>query len=180
MHEPEPGLVGAARAGDIRAFEDLVRLHQGDVWRFCLQLLRDESLADDMTQDVFLRAHRFLPGFHGDSKFSTWLFQIARNCVTDELRRRHRRARAAEKVRADPPPPPSDVATGMEVREALASLPLEVREPIVLIDMFGLRYAEVARIMDVPLGTVKSRVHVGRMKLVEILTREEGGAAGGR
>lgn len=169
MREPDPEVVRAARAGSIAAFEDLVRLYQAEVWRLCLQLVRDRGLADDATQEAFIRAYRFLPRYRGDSKFSTWLFSISRNCALDELRRAGRRRRTRDRLEAEVPRSSSEVGVGVEVREALDGLSLDLREPVVLIDMFGFSYDEVGRILDLPSGTVKSRVHRARKLLVLVL-----------
>lgn len=151
------------------AFETLVRRYQGEVWRLCLQLTRDDALAEDATQESFVRAFRFLPRYRGESKFSTWLFSIARNCALDELRRIGRSQRTRARLESERPPQPSELGVGIEVREAVGNLPLELREPIVLIDMFGCSYDEVARILETPTGTVKSRVHRARKALVTVL-----------
>ena len=168
MNEPDPEVVRAAQDGDINAFELLVRHYQGDVWRLSLQLVRDQALADDVTQEAFVRVYRFLSRYRGESKFSTWLFSISRNCAMDELRKAGRRKRTRDRLEAEPEPESSsqDFRSGIEVREAVGALPLDLREPIVLIDMFGCSYKEVSRILEVPLGTVKSRVHRGRELLV--------------
>ncbi|MFN2488559.1 MAG: RNA polymerase sigma factor [Actinomycetota bacterium] len=166
--EPDPQLVRIARARDLAAFGELVRRYQGDVWRLCFHLVRNETVADDVTQDAFVRAFRFLPRYRGDSKFSTWLFAIARNCAIDELRRTDRRRRLSDELQAERHAP-GDESVRIEIREALAGLPPELREPVVLIDMFGVSYAEVATILGVPLGTVKSRVHRARALLAGAL-----------
>src|ERR687891_1837108 len=90
LDEPDPQVVEAARRGDLGAFERLVRRYQGDVWRLSFHLVRDETLADDITQNAFVRAFRFLRRYRGESKFSTWLFTITRNCAVDEMRRSDR------------------------------------------------------------------------------------------
>lgn len=169
MHEPDPKLVADARAGDLRAFESLVRRYQGDVWRLAFHLVHDESLAEDATQEAFVRAYRFLPRYRGDSRFSTWLFSIARNCALDELRRATRRRKVSEKLDAQPALPQPEQSSAIEVREAVASLPLDLREPIVLIDILGTSYRDVAKMLHVPEGTIKSRVHRGREILVALL-----------
>ncbi len=87
MEEPDPVLLRAATAGDLDAFEALVRLYQQPVWRFLCHLVRDPGLAEDLAQETFLRAYRNLAGFAHQSRFSTWLFQIARNAGIDALRR---------------------------------------------------------------------------------------------
>jgi RNA polymerase sigma-70 factor, ECF subfamily len=178
VDEPEPGVVAAARGGDLGAFEALVRRFQGDVWRLAFHLVRNEDLADDVTQDAFVRAYRFLARYRGDSKFSTWLFSVTRNCALDELRRASRRRRMSSRLGAEPVPPPPEHGAGVEVREALAALPLELREPVVLIDMFGVSYREVAAMLHVPEGTVKSRVHRARALLAAALGSRSEGSVG--
>jgi RNA polymerase sigma-70 factor (ECF subfamily) len=178
VDEPDPSVVAAARDGDLGAFEELVRRHQGDVWRLAFHLVRDEDLADDVTQDAFVRAYRFLPRYRGDAKFSTWLFSVARNCALDELRKAGRRRKVSTKLGAEPTPPAADHGAGIEVREALAALPLELREPVVLIDMFGVSYREVSSMLHLPEGTVKSRVHRARSLLASALGPRLEGSAG--
>src|SRR5919106_2066259 len=168
VDDPDPKVVAAARGGDIGAFEILVRRYQGDVWRLCYHLLRNEAAADDATQDAFVRAFRFLSRYRGDSKFSTWLFQVARNCAVDEIRRAGRRSTLARRVEGPEVPAP-DSTLGIEVREAVASLAMDLREPVVLIDVFGLSYHEVSDILGLPEGTVKSRVHRARTLLAAAL-----------
>ena len=180
MDEPDPGLVGAASGGDTAAFEDLVRLYQGHVWRLALHLLRDPDLASDATQEAFVRAYRFLPRYRGDSRFSTWLFSIARNCALDEARKATRRRRISDRAEAEPVLPSRDLGVAIEVREALSALPPDLREPVVMIDMLGISYKEVAAILKMPEGTVKSRVHRGRELLVRSLTPRSGEDAGAR
>ena len=176
LHEPDPALLAAARTGDLRAFEALVRAYQADVWSIARHVTRNETLADDVTQEAFLRVHRFLPRFQGQSKFSTWLFSIARNCALDELRRGARRHRLGQAAGAEPRPPAGEVGTRVEVREALAALPLDLREPIVLVDLLGLKYSEAAAVMEVAEGTVKSRVHRARKAVAASLgIAREGG-----
>lgn len=169
MEEPDPQVVVAAQRGRVSAFEQLVRSYQAPVWRLVFQLLRDEQLAEDVTQETFLRAYRFLPRYKGNSKFSTWLLSVARNCAMDELRRNQRRRRLVDKLRARPEEAAREQGSHLEVREVLAALPIELREPIVLIDMLGTSYAEVAIILRTPIGTIKSRVHRGRQMLAEAL-----------
>lgn len=175
MNEPDPDIVRAAQGGDVGAFEQLVRTFQGEIWRLCAQLLRDDTLADDVTQETFVRAYRFLPRFRGDAKFSTWLFSISRNCALDEMRRSGRRKRVRERLEAEPHALRGDPTVAVEVRESLDILPLDLREPVVFVDMFGCSYNEVARILRLPVGTVKSRVHRGRTQLAAMLRdpREE-------
>lgn len=169
VHEPHPQVVAAARRGDQRAFETLVRAYQSDVWRLCFHLLGDASAADDATQDAFVRAYRFMHRYRGDSKFSTWLFSIARNCALDEIRRNQRRRRVTDLVEAQPERESVRADLGIEVREAVMALPLELREPLVMIDALGQSYAEVAEAVGVPVGTIKSRVHRARETVANAL-----------
>jgi len=173
VQEPEPQIVAAARSGDLAAFEDLVRRYQADVWRLSFHLLRNESEADDVTQEAFVRAFRFLKRYRGESKFTTWLFTITRNCAFDEVRKAGRRRKLAERAGGEVRLISGDHSLRIEVREALADLPLELREPVVLIDMFGTSYREVATMLRLPVGTVKSRVHRARATLAGALLAHE-------
>jgi len=173
VHEPHPQVVAEARRGDPRAFEELVRAYQGDIWRLCFHLLGNAAGADDVTQDAFVRAFRFMHRYRGDSKFSTWLFSIARNCALDEIRRGQRRRRIEDVVEAQPERAPARTELGIEVREAVIALAIELREPLVMIDVLGHSYAEVAETLGLPVGTVKSRVHRARDSLATTLTAEE-------
>ena len=178
MYEPDPQVVDAARRGDVDAFAVLVQRYQADIWRLSFHFLQDEAAADDATQEAFVRAFRFLRRYRGESKFSTWLFSVARNCALDELRRAARQRRLAERLERQPEGAPSDQSAGIEVREALAQLTAELREPVVLIDMFGASYSEVAIILGIPEGTVKSRVHRARELLAKALFAEPGRKTG--
>jgi RNA polymerase sigma-70 factor, ECF subfamily len=165
VEEPEPALIRAAAAGDLRAFEQLVRTYQQHVWRFLRRLLGDAALAEDITQETFLRVFRRLPTFSFESKFSTWVFQIARNAGIDELRSRQRRSRLASIVRESRVPSAAPPETRVEIEAALASLPVDLRETVVLVEVLGLRYREVSTVLGVPEGTVKSRMFAARSRL---------------
>lgn len=169
MNEPDPAVVWAARGGDVDAFAQLVRDYQADVWRLCLHLLRDRAEAEDATQDCFVRAFRFITSYKGKSKFTTWLLSIARNCAVDEIRRGGRRRRIEQELQVSSPGGSPEQTSRIEVREALQHLPAELREPVVLIDMLGLSYAEAGRVLGTPTGTVKSRVHRARSSLARFL-----------
>ena len=174
MREPEPGTIRRARAGDLAAFESLVRDYQADVWRFAYHLTRNRATADDVTQEAFIKAYRSLGSFRGDAKFSSWLLRITRNCAIDAFRRSRRED-----------PVPDDVLAGMSDRpqgssedrlriaQALQRLPPDLREPFVVIEVLGFSYEEASTILSVRLGTVKSRMHRARAALVRVLTEEE-------
>ncbi|MGH2740640.1 MAG: RNA polymerase sigma factor [Actinomycetota bacterium] len=172
MREPEPEIVRRAREGDLGAFEELVRLYQGEVYRLALHLVRDRELAEDVAQDAFIAAFRSLRSFRGRSKFSTWLFRITRNCSVDAIRKASRQRRLVEQVEVEPPAP--DAALRAALREAIDGLPAELREAFVLIEVFGFSYREASDVLGVPGGTVKSRMHRARRLLVDELGEAEG------
>ena len=173
MQEPDPQLVTAAKAGDLHAFERIVRRYQADVLRLALHVVHDMGAAEDATQETFIRAFRFLRRYRGDSKFSTWLFSIARNCALDEVRRSARGGRPQDDLVANEAAPDSDAQVGVEIREAVSELPLELREAVILIDMFGMSYREASMIAQTAEGTVKSRVHRARRLLIAALSPVE-------
>jgi RNA polymerase sigma-70 factor, ECF subfamily len=169
LNEPDPAVVWAARGGDVDAFAQLVRDYQADVWRLCVHLLRDRAAADDAAQDCFVRAFRFITSYKGRSKFTTWLLSIARNCAVDEMRRGGRRRKIEQELQVSGAGPSPEHTSGIEVREALEHLPVELREPVILIDMLGLSYVEAGQVLGTPTGTVKSRVHRARTALARFL-----------
>lgn len=171
MEEPDPTTIRSAAAGDVAAFEGLVRAYQAPVWRFLRHLLRDPVLAEDVTQETFIRLYRRLHTFRFQSKFSTWVFQVARNAGIDALRSRDRRARLA--VEAIPPRPATDPQLRLEVETAVASLSPMLREAFLMIEVLGLSYREAGEALGVPEGTVKSRVFRARERLVAWLSEEE-------
>lgn len=154
----------AARDGDTSAVAAWARSTYRDVWRFCAYL-DAPSAADDLTQEVYVRALRALPSFRGDSSALTWLLAISRRTVADTVRRRQRRRRL------DPWPDRREEhaleeATGaVEVRQLLVQLPADQRAAVVLTQVVGLTYAEAAEVFGCPVGTVRSRVARARDQL---------------
>jgi RNA polymerase sigma-70 factor (ECF subfamily) len=171
LREPEPDTVRRAQQGDEEAFEELVRLHMADVYRFARGVVGDATAAEDVVQEAFLKAYRSLPRFRRQAKFSTWLFRITRNCAIDALRRNalQERIRRLAPVETDKPDPSLRTA----LRSAVADLPTELREVFVLVEIFGYSYPETASILGVPVGTVKSRMHRTRQQLARSLSDEE-------
>lgn len=179
MREPEPETIRRAQAGDLRAFDTLVREYQADVWRFAYHLTRDRTRADDVTQESFLRVFRAMRTFRGDAKFSSWLLRIVRNCAMDSYRARGREAPVLARPEGEGTLPPA-ASTGaveerMGLQDAIRRLPMELREPFVVIEVLGFTYRESAVILGTKLGTIKSRMHRARAALILMLV--EGDAA---
>jgi RNA polymerase sigma-70 factor (ECF subfamily) len=173
----------AARDGDPVAQAALIRATQAEVWRF-VAALTDAQSADDLTQDTYLRAFRALPAFEGRSSARTWLFGIARRACADHVRATIRERRLASRAAALAVPPgrPDAAANGPEAAltaaDLLARLDPERRAAFVLTQLFGLAYAEVAEALDIPIGTVRSRVARARADLIGALALAESVGAG--
>jgi RNA polymerase sigma-70 factor (ECF subfamily) len=176
VDEPEPAVVRAAMAGDLAAFEQLVRGYQAHVWRFLRHLLGDAALAEDVTQETFLRLYQRLPTFAGRSAFSTWVFRVARNAGVDALRSARRRDRLLAELPSPGPAPPPDAR--VEAKAAVASLSPKLREALLLVEVFGFTYREAAEVLAVPQGTVKSRVFQARLRLTAWREAEAPGPEG--
>jgi len=157
-------LLRAASEGDRSALAAFVRATQADVWRFCAHLV-DPGAADDLTQEVYLRALRSVPRFRGDASARTWLLAIARNTAADEIRRRQRRRRLPDVVEQVVPDPAGDV----ELLELVGALDEDRRTAFVLTQLLELGYAEAAAVCGVPVGTIRSRVARARQDLVAML-----------
>jgi RNA polymerase sigma-70 factor (ECF subfamily) len=172
VRDPDPRTVQRARRGDLLAFEDLVRDYQADAFRFAWHLTHDRQLAEDVTQEAFLRAFRFLAGFRGDRKFGSWLFSIVRNCAMDALRRQ-RRSEAAPWDDQFFPRSVADPTARAELEAALRSVSTEHREAFLLVEVFGLSYQETADVLGIAVGTVKSRMFRARQALCLAIADEE-------
>jgi RNA polymerase sigma-70 factor (ECF subfamily) len=166
VNEPDPEMIRAAAAGDTTAFEGLVHAYQAHVWRFLRHLLNDSELAQDITQQTFVRVYRRLGTFRFDSKFSTWVFQVARNAGIDALRSRQRRDRLTAMLQLRPRITEPDGGLGVELEAALQSLRPKLREAFLLIEAVGLTYREAGLTLGIPEGTVKSRVFKARRQLM--------------
>jgi RNA polymerase sigma-70 factor (ECF subfamily) len=171
----DEALLAAHLRGDPAAFGQLVARHERRIFGLCLRILGNREDAEDATQEAFVAALRKASGFRRAAAFSTWLYRIAVNAATDQARRRGR-ARLAD---LDPEDAGLAVAPGGELGEvvaaavtvqtALAQVPEEFRVAVVLCDLYRLPYADAAQILEVPVGTVKSRVFRGRVALAERL-----------
>jgi RNA polymerase sigma-70 factor (ECF subfamily) len=182
VDRPDDLLIRRARDGDTGAFGELVERHQTRIYAVCLRILADPEEARDAAQDAFITAFRKLEQFRGDAAFTTWLHRIAVNACYDALRRAKRRPMlhavdAADDERLPEPGPPSpdhagEIAGTVDAIRALASIPEDFRVVLVLADIEDLPYEEVALVLEVPVGTVKSRVHRGRIALGKALSGE--------
>jgi RNA polymerase sigma-70 factor (ECF subfamily) len=180
--DPDAELVTRWQAGDASAFESLVRRHERPVFRLAFRMLGNREEAEDVTQDALLSLHRHGHRFRRESRFSTFVYRVAANAALNR-RRTLGRSRTRERLLAEhqsggldlpsTPRDPGDAAEGAEaqsrVQEALQSLPNDLRIAVVLYDIEGLAYGEIANVLEVPEGTVKSRIHRARNALRERL-----------
>ncbi len=178
-------LVERAQRGDKRAFELLVEKYQHKLARLVSRLVRDPGEAEDVTQEAFIKAYRALPSFRGDSAFYTWLYRIGINTAKNFLVATRRRAPTSTEVDAeeaegyessellhDINTPESLLLTkeiGTTVNAAIESLPEELRSAIQLRELEGMSYEEIAKLMDCPIGTVRSRIFRAREAIAEKL-----------
>ena len=156
---------------DHHAFSELVRRHQSAVRGLLRQLTRtDVALADDLAQEAFLKAYKNIRSFRGEAKFSTWLYRIAYNCFREDARRRKELVGIDEaQLEAEQDPQTVDPALRQDLMHALQLLPLHERTAVLLCCQNGLSHDEAARVLDIPLGTVKTNVLRGREKLKKTL-----------
>jgi RNA polymerase sigma-70 factor, ECF subfamily len=182
----DAALVERCRAGDVAAFEPLVEKYRQRVWRVAYNILRDREEAWDVAQEAFIRAYQALPSFRGQSAFYTWLYRIVMNVAADRGRSRGAQGRAFgtervpeedwERVLPDQNPgeeSPDAAAARTEERakimRALDTLSEDHRRIIILGDLEGLSYREIAETLDIPMGTVMSRLHNARKRLRDAL-----------
>jgi RNA polymerase sigma-70 factor, ECF subfamily len=180
--------VSAAQQGDRAAMDRLLRRHYDRIHAVCRRVTGDSADAADAAQDAMIAIVRALPRFDGRSSFSTWAYRIATNASLDELRRRRRRPLLADTHgdSDDVPLEPADphavgrlesIVDRLTLDAALLALPDSFRLPVVLRDVADLDYAEIAEMLDVPVGTVKSRIARGRAALAAELFRTSGNSA---
>jgi RNA polymerase sigma-70 factor (ECF subfamily) len=186
--DPDAEAVRRASSGDTAAFEQLVVNHQRRTFNVAYRILGDYDEALDLTQEVFIQAHRSLGQFRGEARFGSWLLAIAVNQCRNRLKSWKRRARSRHQslsapegeqrsgLRCDVPDPGAtslEALAGREleelVREELLHLDEEYRTVLVLRELQDVPYEEIARVLGVPIGTVKSRLHRGRAELRELV-----------
>jgi RNA polymerase sigma-70 factor (ECF subfamily) len=178
----EPNLIARSQEGDLAAFNLLVEHYQRSLYNLCLRMLNSPQAAEDATQDALIAAYRAIERFRGGG-FRAWLFRIAANACHDEQRRRRSRPalsldtpQGEDQLPIDVPNPGRSLDEHLQQRElgralqdALARLPSDQRLAIVLCDVQGFDYAEIAEAMNVGLGTVKSRISRARLRLRDLL-----------
>ncbi|MFN8095052.1 MAG: RNA polymerase sigma factor [Vicinamibacteria bacterium] len=169
----EKRLVREAQNGDLPAFERLYRENVRKVFGLCFRLSQDASLAEELTQEVFVKAWRKLSTFRGDSAFSSWLYPMAVNVALSERRSRRRRdARIVpveEPERMEPVPGTPKPEAGFDLERALATLPPGARAVFVLHDVEGRTHEEIGSLLNLATGTSKAQLHRARRLLREAL-----------
>lgn len=182
IDDPDIDLVDRWKAGDEAAFEELVRRHQQRVFRLLMRMMGNREEAEDVAQETFLSLHRHGRRFRGDARFSTFVYRVAANAALNRRRTLGRGRARIEKLRVrnqagddlpTSPRNPEDATAGAElsvrVREALQTLSPSLRMPVIFYDIEGLSYGEIAKILGIAEGTVKSRIHRARRALREEL-----------
>jgi RNA polymerase sigma-70 factor (ECF subfamily) len=179
VESDDGALVERVRGGDVAAFEPLVEKYRQRVYRLAYNVLRDKEDAWDVAQEAFIKAYKALPTFRGQAAFYTWLFRIVMNVAHDKARQRGAAGRAFgtervtedewERTMPDPGEEPDTAAVRAEQRRrisaALETLPEHHRAIIMLSDLEGLSYREIADVLNIPMGTVMSRLHNARKRL---------------
>jgi RNA polymerase sigma-70 factor (ECF subfamily) len=176
-HDDDQLAVAAGR-GDRAALDALLRRHMSLIHGICRRILAHPDDALDATQEALLAIARGIHSFDGRARFTTWCYRVTTNAALDEARRRSRRPRPVETVpdavAGGGPGIDDRVADQLAIDAALAQLPAEFRAAVALRDLGGLDYAQIAEILDVPPGTVRSRIARGRAALADLLGNRDG------
>lgn len=185
MGESEQILLERSKAGDVAAFEKLIEAYQKKIFNLAFRMIGNYDDANDLAQEALIRIFRSIPNFKGESTFSTWIYRITTNICLDEIRKRKNRKALSldEEIHSEDgeiqrqimsdDPLPDEIAEREELRSivnnAINSLPEEQRLILSLRDIQGLRYEEIAEVLDCPGGTVKSRINRARQALKNAL-----------
>jgi RNA polymerase sigma-70 factor, ECF subfamily len=177
LPQPDFGVLRKAQRGDERAFNLIVRAYETPVYNYVLRLVGDRALAEDLTQEVFLRVYQGLPKFSLRCRFTTWLFQVTKNRVLDELRASERRPRSVLTIDDIPPlevldAPVERVEAMDAVWRSVNDLNVELKMALLLRDVVGLSYTEIADALEITLATVKWRIYKAREEVQLALARE--------
>jgi RNA polymerase sigma-70 factor (ECF subfamily) len=166
-------LLSAFLEGDERSFGELMDRHEQKIFAVALKITGSRPDALDATQDAFITAFRRAETFRGDSAFGTWLYRIAINAAKDVVRRRRPTEELSEQGAIGGPDPGEQVSLRVDLSAALRELPDEYRDAVVMHDLGGIPYEDIATALGVRIGTVKSRISRGRRRLAQLL--EPGG-----
>jgi RNA polymerase sigma-70 factor, ECF subfamily len=177
LPQPDFGVLRKAQRGDERAFSLILRAYEVPVFNYVMRLVGDRALAEDLTQEVFLRVYQGLPSFSLRSRFTTWLFQVTKNRVLDELRAVERRPRAVVTIEDVPPlevldAPLEQVEEMDAVWRAIHGLNVDLKMALLMRDVVGLSYNEIADSLEITLATVKWRIYKAREEVQLALARE--------
>ncbi len=177
LPQPDHGVLRKAQRGDERAFNIIVRTYETPVFNYVLRLVGDRALAEDLTQEIFLRVYQGLPKFSLRCRFTTWLFQVAKNRVLDEMRASERRPRSVATIDDIPPlevlDAPAERVEAMDaVWRSVNELNVELKMALLLRDVVGLSYTEIADSLEITLATVKWRIYKAREEVQLALARE--------
>ena len=177
LAQPEFDVLRKAQRGDERAFRTILDAYETPVFNYVLRMVNDRALAEDLTQEIFLRIYQGLPGFSLRCRFTTWLFQVAKNRVLDELRARERKPQSVVTLDDIPPlevvdAPPERVEAIDAVWRAVALLNPDLKMALLLRDIVGLSYIEIADSLEITLATVKWRIFKAREEVQLSLERE--------
>ena len=193
-HDSDEALIERALNQDLAAFEALVSRYQGKIVGYAARMLNDHDEAEDVAQEAFVKAYRSLEGFRGQSSFSTWLYRIVTNLCIDRARMRKRRPQQAysldesldpdeDKGGRDLPDLSAEPSRGVErdelrrhVRETVSQMPEKMRSVLLMCDIQGMAYEEIAAVLKIPIGTVKSRLFHARADLARRLRPYMSGA----
>src|SRR3954449_13394641 len=177
LEQPDPEVLRRAQRGDERAFAQILRAYKTTIFNYVYRIVGDRSLAEDLTQEVFIRVFQGLPKFSLRCKFTTWLFQVTKNRVLDELRATERRPKAT--VNLDDIAPLEVVDAPFErieaidaVWRAIEALTVDLKMALLLRDIVGLSYTEIADSLEITLATVKWRIYKAREEVQLALARE--------
>src|SRR3989440_11712015 len=177
LEQPDPEVLRRAQRGDERAFAQILRAYETPIFNYVYRIVGDRALAEDLTQEVFVRVYQALPRFSLRCKFTTWLFQVTKNRVLDELRARERRP--LNPINLDDAPqlevldqPVERVEAIDALWRAIEGLPVDLKMALLLRDVVGLSYNEIADSLEVTLATVKWRIFKAREDVQVALARE--------
>ena len=177
LPQPDLAILRKAQRGDERAFAIIVRSYETPVFNYVLRLVGDRALAEDLTQEVFLRVYQGLPSFSLRSRFTTWMFQVTKNRVLDELRAVERRPRTVLAIEDAPSlevldTPLENLEEMDAVWRAINGLSVDLRMALLLRDVVGLSYTEIADSLEITLATVKWRIYKAREEVQLSLARD--------